>query len=117
MAERFKDNPLFRVFWGVSGAQIAEWDSIQDRLAIPSGEFGVLAGGKGNATGHNPLIHGDDDFVVSVDETRLVGASDFYVVPTVHAIVMDHAATRSATLRFLQHGYFVAADQKQPILE
>ena len=115
LAERFQKNPVFKLFWGESGREIADWDKLQKRLAIPACEFGILAGGKGNSVGRNPLIEGDDDFVVSVDETRLAGATDFFVVPALHAVIMDSTPAQLATRNFLENGYFISVDARQPI--
>jgi pimeloyl-ACP methyl ester carboxylesterase len=117
LAGRFRHNSLFQLLWGGSGIEIAKWDLLSSKLATPPGEFGILAGGKGDAAGFSPLIDGDDDFVVAVSETRLAGASDFLVIPAAHALMMDHPDLRAASLRFLKHGYFISADQKDPIRE
>jgi hypothetical protein len=53
--------------------------------------------------------------VVTVEEARLAGAHDFLCVPVIHTIVMDDRAVQEATLRFLEHGYFIAEDKRQPI--
>ena len=115
LAKRFQDNPVFRVFWGTSGGEIANWKSLAPQLAIPACEFGIVAGGKGDAQGRNPLIAGDDDFVVAVDETFLPGASDFIVVPALHAVIMDSKHAQAATLRFLEHGYFMSGTERRPL--
>ena len=65
--------------------------------------------------GSNPLLEGDDDLVVSVNETRLAGARDFVTVPVLHTFLMDDAKVHEYVLRFLQHGYFLSEQQRQPI--
>ena len=65
--------------------------------------------------GSNPILDGDDDFVVSIEETRLPGANDFVVLPVLHSLIMDDPNTREYTLRFLWHGYFVSKDERTPI--
>src|SRR5690606_8657836 len=44
------------------------WKQLEKKLAIPDGQFGIIAGGKADGAGYNPLLDGDDDFVVTVDE-------------------------------------------------
>jgi hypothetical protein len=66
--------------------------------------------------GLNPLVTGDDDGVVSVEETKLVGASDFLVAPVWHGDLMDDAEVRQSILRYLQHGYFVSAEKRTPLV-
>jgi len=114
LAERFRQNNIFRSLWGVSGIEIAELSRLEKHLATPP-SFGIIAGGRGTENGNNPLIPGDDDFVLSVDETRLPGARDFLVVPVLHGSIMEDEHVQECTLRFLKDGHFVASDQRQPI--
>lgn len=115
-AIKFGDNKIFKAIWGTSGVELAkDWKILQQKLATPTQEFGIIAGGRGEESGRNPLLLGDDDFVVTLEETRLPGAHDFTVVPVLHSLIMDDAKTREYALRFLWHGYFVDKDQRQPI--
>jgi pimeloyl-ACP methyl ester carboxylesterase len=116
LAKRMGRNGLFEFFAGASGQQLAaKWDELQSKLAIPTCEFGIIAGGIGTTNGRNPLIQGDDDFVVRVDETRLAGARDFAVLPVIHTIMMNDPKVMEYTARFLEHGYFISEDERQPI--
>lgn len=116
MAQRFRANLLFQAVWGESGRELAEqWSELNKRLAIPTCQFGIIAGGRGDESGFNPLLAGDDDFVVAVAETRLTGARDFIVLPVVHGTMMENQRVQEQTLRFLQHGYFVSEEARQPI--
>jgi pimeloyl-ACP methyl ester carboxylesterase len=109
-------NKVFESVMGDSGRDLARgWEELEKHLACPSCEFGIVAGGRGDPRGYNPLLDGDDDLVVRVEETRLAGARDFLVVPVFHALMMRNPTVQVATLRFLEHGYFVAEDQRQPI--
>jgi len=114
LAERFQANNIFRTLWGTSGIEIAEIQKLEKDLATPP-SFGIIAGGRGTENGNNPLIPGDDDFVVSVEETRLPGARDFLVLPVLHGSIMEDQRVQECTLRFLQGGYFVSDEQRQPI--
>ena len=101
---------------GPSLRQLGEdWPELAEKLATPSSEFGILAGGLGDARGRSPLIKGDDDGIVSVQSTRLVGARDFRVLPVWHPVMMDEPDVQSFTLRFLQHGHFENEETRQPI--
>lgn len=116
LATLFRDNHLLHVFWGESGAEIADnWERLTQRLATPEGEFGIIAGGSLKGPLDNPLIRGNDDLVLRVEETRLAGARDFVVVPTYHGRIMKHPETMTYTLRFLQHGHFVSELKRQPL--
>ncbi len=72
-------------------------------LPIP---FAVIAGGKGDDAGYNPLLEGDDDGVVRVAETHLAGAADFLRVPEIHTWIANHPDSVRATLNFLRRGHF-----------
>jgi pimeloyl-ACP methyl ester carboxylesterase len=116
MAEVFANNVLFKEVYGDAGQQLGrDWPELEKRLATPSFEFGILAGGKGNPKGYNPLVPGDNDGVVSVDAAKLAGARDFAVLPVLHSFMMDDAKVQQCVLRFLQHGYFVSEQQRRPM--
>jgi len=85
-----------------------DWAEVAPRLAVPTCDFGIVAGGKGDDAGYSPLLAGDDDAVVCVDETRLPGARDFLVLPVHHAAMMRDRGVQRATVSFLQTGRFAA---------
>ncbi len=116
MAQIFGGNSLFDRMLGQSGRALArQWNDLHKHLATPQTEFGIIAGGERDENGYNPLLPGDDDLVVSVDETKLPGARDFIVVNGLHALLMTNPEVQQATLRFLDHGYFVSEDKRQPL--
>ena len=116
LARQLKDQSLFRLLLGAGGRQLTSgWAELEQKLAIPSGQYGIIAASVGRATAGNPVLEGRDDLVVSVEETRLAGAHDFLEVQATHTFLMNSPAARQATLRFLQHGYFVSDEQRQPI--
>jgi pimeloyl-ACP methyl ester carboxylesterase len=116
LAEVLLTNSVGGTIAGKSGQQIArDWEKLNQRLAIPEFEFGIIAGGRNQDRGYNPWLKGDNDAIVSVETARLPGAADFVVVPTIHTIIMDNADVQQYTLRFLEHGYFVSPEVKQPI--
>jgi pimeloyl-ACP methyl ester carboxylesterase len=116
LASRFRKNILFNLVWGPSGKQLAQtWHETEPHLATPDFEFGVLAGGGGDSKLSNPLIQGDDDLVVSVEETRLPGAADFRRVAAYHTWLMSDGTVQQLTLHFLQHGYFESEASRDPI--
>jgi hypothetical protein len=107
LAVRFKNNPLFRTLWGKSGIELAEsFDDLQQHLAIPTCEFGIIAGGSESGESKNPLLDGTNDFVVTVEETRLPGATDFTVVPVLHSFLMGDKLVQEYVLSFLRGGKF-----------
>lgn len=116
MAEVFKNNAVLDLVWGRSARQLAEgWGQRQDDLAVPRCQFGILAGSVGSPGNRIPLLPGDDDLVVSVEETKLLGARDFAVLPVIHGRIMADPTACKYTLMFLQHGYFVSEEERQPL--
>ncbi|MHB8903095.1 MAG: alpha/beta hydrolase [Thermoguttaceae bacterium] len=115
LARKLGNNKLFQMVFGMSGSQLASsWKEIEGRLAIPACPFGIVAGGRGDEGVNNPWLEGDDDFIVTVDETRLRGAADFLVLPELHTFIMDDPRAKECTLRFLQQGWFVSPQARHP---
>ena len=116
LATAFADNTLFKEIAGEAGQQLGrDWPDLEKRLATPGFEFGVIAGGKGNDKGYNPLLPGDNDGTINVETTKLAGATDFVVVPVIHSFIMDNAKVQECVLRFLQHGWFLSEQQRHPL--
>ena len=117
MAQAAALTGVFEVVAGPPGIQLGwDWRQLEGKLATPDCPFGVIAGGKGDGHGFNPLLLGDNDGIISVETTRLAGAADFALVPVFHHFLPDDAKVQEYTLRFLQDGYFISARQRQPIL-
>jgi hypothetical protein len=101
---------------GPAAQQLAEgWDNLEPKLAKPHFEFGILAGGKSDDRGYNPLIPGDDDGVITVESTRLAGARDFRLLSVLHSFFMNDSRVHEMTRQFLAHGYFESEATRQPI--
>ena len=116
LATSLAGNPLFVAVAGEPGLELGRyWTWEEQQLATPAFEFGIVAGGRGDKTGFNPFLSGDNDSIVTVASTRLGGASDFVLVPVLHALLMDDSRVRECTLRFLQEGYFVSPGRRNPI--
>lgn len=111
-----KDHELISLLLGGSASELgAGWPEIEKHLAVPSFEFGIIAGGRGGDRGYNPLMEGDNDGLLPVSTTRLVGARDFVLVPVIHQFTMLNADVQHYTLNFIEHGYFISADERQPV--
>jgi pimeloyl-ACP methyl ester carboxylesterase len=116
IARLFKDNQLFGLVTVPSGKQLAtSWDETEASLAIPEFEFGIIAGGTGMANGANPIVPGDDDLVVGVEETKLPGAHDFVIVPSLHGRMLRSESVATHVDRFLREGYFRSAAEREPL--
>ena len=115
VARQLENSKLFEVVAGTSAEQLGEaWDDLRPKLATPP-HFGIIAGSTLRGNGTNPLVPGDDDMMVGVDETKLPGAEDFLTVSSTHTLMLFKREVREATLKFLKEGYFVSADKQQPI--
>lgn len=99
---------------GLSAKQLdGGWEAIESQLAVPTCEFGIIAGGRGDDRGHSTRLSGDDDGTLSVAVTRLAGARDSLLLPVAHEQLTSDRRVLDATLKFLQHGSFrVEADAR-----
>ena len=107
IARVLKDIPAYRLIYGEAGQQLTPAEV--SRAPVLEHPFAIIAGGKGDGRGFNPLLPGDDDGTVRLAETRLEGATDFLVVPEIHALISNHQETIRATINFLKHGKFEVA--------
>jgi pimeloyl-ACP methyl ester carboxylesterase len=116
LAETFADNVLFKEIAGDAGQQLGrDWPELERRLATPDFQFGIVAGGRGNDKGYNPMLVGDNDGVISVETAKLAGAHDFVRLPLLHSFIMDNPKVQQYVLSFLQHGYFISAADRHPL--
>lgn len=107
LAAVLADNGLFQVIDGIPGRELGlDWPKLETKLAVPPLEFGIIAGGRGDAEGYNPILPGDDDGIVTVASTRLPKAADFILLPVAHSFIMNDDDAIGHTLRFLQMGRF-----------
>jgi pimeloyl-ACP methyl ester carboxylesterase len=112
IADRLKEMPAYRWLTGESGQGLTTLAAAN--LPVPDIEFGIIAGGRGGRNGFNPLLNGDNDGLVTVEETALDGAQDFLLVKTTHGLVDDHPLTIDATLAFLRNGKFTTTEPPAP---
>lgn len=116
MATKLIRGAVANIVAGPAAKELATgWEGLESKLATPKFDFGILAGGKGDDRGYNPLIPGDDDAVITVESTRLAGARDFRVLPVMHTFFMDNKQAQELTLKFLDNGHFESDDKRQPI--
>jgi pimeloyl-ACP methyl ester carboxylesterase len=118
LADRVIDSKFAQTFAGEPLQQLAPskgWETLEQRLAAPSFEFGIIAGGTGDGEGYLDTIPGEDDGLLSVETTRLEGASDFVLVKGIHQLMPMNDQVRDYTVRFLEKGYFLPSGTKHPI--
>jgi pimeloyl-ACP methyl ester carboxylesterase len=118
MAAAFGENILFKTVSGQPGQQLgAKWSELERNLAVPNFDFAIVAGGKINGKGYNPLLSGDNDGTISVESAKLMGARDFIVLPVLHTFIMNNEKVHEITLRFMQKGYFLSEAERHPLEE
>lgn len=116
IANVVQHNPLFKLLYGPAGQQlIHDPEGFIADLPIPAFEFAIVAGARGAEDGWNPLIDGDDDGTVEVENTRLPGATDFMTVSGMHSFLMDREDVIDATCRYLTTGALRESGIRQPI--
>lgn len=105
MADMLKKNSLFQAILGPAGQQLVTDDNgLIAQLPVPAFPFAVIAGGRCQEKGFNPVLPGDNDGTVTVASTRLAGADDFLVVPVIHSFLMTNSDCIRATRSFLKNG-------------
>lgn len=103
IARRLAKTGLFGMITGKGGLEVGrDWDALQSKLAIPPFPFAIVAGKLDSKFVSNPLVKGDSDFVVSVDETHLDGAAVEIAVPVIHSFLMDDPSVHEFIANFLQ---------------
>lgn len=88
------------MIYGKPSRQIAN-GAAEDLRTLPL-PFMTVAGARGTDEGWNPLVPGDDDGIVGVDETRLEGARDTLEVDAIHTLIMKHPDVVERTVAFLR---------------
>ncbi len=89
--------PGYEMLLGQCGVSLTASCAAPGPAAI---EAAVIAGGTGGR-GFNPLLPGDNDFTVTVAETRLPNAASL-LVRAMHNALPEHPETVCATLGFLE---------------
>lgn len=89
-AKRLSQLGLFETITGKSGMQLGpQWDGFQENLGIPPCPFAILAGDLSGSSIQNPLLDGPNDAVVTLDEAKLEGMSEFKTYPVLHSFLMQ----------------------------
>lgn len=101
IAENLRENRVFRFWTGDSGQKLADREFYR-RLPVPPVEFGVIVGDRGHRIGFEE----PNDGVVSVEDAKLDGMSDFVVLHHTHTLIMMASDTAELCQRFLASGRF-----------
>lgn len=99
IADMMSGLKLFHTIAGPSGQDVRPY-RVQD-LPAPDIPTLVIAGGRGNSTGFNPLLGEDNDGVVTVNEAKLEGMNEFMMLDVIHTTIMDHPKSLEAITDFM----------------
>lgn len=107
IARQLSKTGVFGWVTGQGGMELGDqWSELEKRLAIPTCPFGIIAGRLPDTNFQNPLVDGEGDFIVSLEETKLPGATAFMEVPRLHSFLMDDSRVQQAVAEFLDHQHF-----------
>jgi len=100
LVQLLSGSATMRAIGGPSGLQLLP--SISPNLPIPAEPVATIAGVRGDGSGWNPLLPGDDDMTVSEASTHLPGEVDHLRVNAVHTFVHVQREVGEAVLRFAE---------------
>ncbi len=107
IVEQFEDVPVFKKIYGPVLEKLGkDPDDYFMKYPIPEIPFGIIAGGLNNKYGFNPLIPGDDDGTLAVEETKLQGCQDFILKPGLHSTLLWQNEVIKQIILFLEEGRF-----------
>ena len=107
LAERLKKLFLYRTITGPAGQQLGTGeDSIPNKLKPIDAEVGVITGNRSLEPWFSIGIPGEDDGKVSVERARLAEMTDFLVVKSCHALIMQHSEVIDQVVFYLKNGHF-----------
>ena len=108
VADRLRDNWLYRKINGPSGQQLGTdpATSIPLQLGPPGFELGIITGDRSINWILSTMIPGKDDGKVSVERARLEGMKAFKVVHATHPLIMKKKSVIADILSFLESGTF-----------
>lgn len=118
LADNLAGKQLVQMAVGKPLEQLApsrDWNQLEERLATPDFEFGIIAGGRGDDEGYLQALPGDDDSLLTLETTKLAGASDFLQIKGIHQLLPQNKQVRLCTLRYLKFGYFVSPEAMHPL--
>ncbi len=105
MAKTLENQWLYKTLYGPAGQQLVP-GAVQCLPGLDGYDFAIIAGGRGNGCGFNPLLHGDDDGTVTVAETALAGAGATRLVRSLHANIANHPEAVRAAAAYVEYGRF-----------
>jgi len=103
IARRLAATGVFEWVVGPGGMELGpRWSEIEDRLATPPFPFAIAAGKLETGPVRNPLVEGDSDFVVSLQEAELEGAETIREFPVLHSFLMTEPNVQQWTVDYIE---------------
>jgi pimeloyl-ACP methyl ester carboxylesterase len=103
IARRLAPTGVFGLVAGPGAMELgSRWSEVESNLATPPFPFAIVAG-KVASPIPNPLVNGDGDFVVSLEEAQLEGAQTVHEVPVLHSFLMEEPDVQDWTIEFLKN--------------
>ncbi len=110
VADRLRDNPVFRLFTGVNGHRLGTAaDSLPRQLGPLDADLGIIAGDRSLNPLFSAWIGAPSDGKVSVESTRLAGMRDHLVVPISHTWLQWRGPVIEQIKTYLRTGKFTHA--------
>ncbi len=102
IARRLGPTRVFEWVAGPGAMELGErWVEVEANLATPPFPFAIVAGNFESGAIQNPLVDGESDFVVSLEEARLEGAETVHEVAILHSFLMNDEAVQQWTAEYL----------------
>ncbi|MFG0290954.1 MAG: esterase/lipase family protein [Rhodopirellula sp. JB044] len=102
IARRLAATGIFGLVAGPGAMELGTgWADVESKLATPPFPFAIVAGKVEPGPIRNPLVEGDSDFVVGLEEAKLDGALETHEVPVLHSFLMNDTDCQKWTIDFL----------------
>ena len=107
VADRLKDNPLFKKFYGPAGQQLTTFDRVAKASPHRSKfDLGIIAGTRSLDPISSLIIPGPDDGKVAVSRTKVEGMTDHIEIKVSHPRLPHSGQVADQTRHFLLYGTF-----------
>jgi len=107
VVDKLGDTFIFKWIYGPAGRQLGTGiDDLPRQLGAVDYEVGIITGDRSINPILSMLIPGKDDGKVSVENAKLRGMTDFWVVHKSHPFIMSDKQVIHQTVTFLKQGRF-----------
>ncbi len=112
LVDRFRDRWWMSMLGPTASALGTAAGSFPNALDEPYYAVGVIAG-VADGIPNEKYLPGEDDGLVTVEATKLVGMTDFIVVDTGHSAMRYNQEVAEQTVAFLRNGMFVRPESER----